>query len=586
MSENLKALPDGWTFSRLDSIAEIIRGVSYKKSDSIDIEQQNYIGVLRATNINNGNLDFDNLVFVPQETVKTSQILKIGDIVIAASSGSKDIVGKAGQYFSPKISSFGAFCSGIRPEKYINYKYFGWFFQSHEYRQLVSELSSGSNINNLKTSDLSALLIPVAPPAEQTRIVEKLEELLTDLDNGVAELKAAQIKLTQYRQSLLKSAVEGSLTEQWREQNPVTETGEQLLQRILTERRQRWEQQKLAEFKEKNKKPPKDWQKKYPEPVQPDTGDLPELPEGWVWASVSQISQIQGGIQKQPKRTPINNKHPFLRVANVYRNELRLEEIHEIELFEGELKRLKLEINDILIVEGNGSKSEIGRCALWDGSIENAVHQNHLIRARPLIASSGFLLHWLNSPSGMEIMSTLAATTSGLYTLSVSKISKTPIPLPPLEEQAYITDQINIGIEDISRKIIAIENSLKQSAAQRKNVLKDAFSGKLVAQDPTDEPASVLLEKIKAERAELVKQPKPKHPKKKATMNKVTTDNVRSWIVEQNSQFTFEQLCGKFNSDYESIKDVVFDLLQKASPVIEQEFDKENKYIVFRKVSK
>jgi len=160
---------------------------------------------------------------------------------------------------------------------------------------------------------LSEHLIPIAPLAEQTRIVEKLEELLSDLDAGVAELKAAQKKLVQYRQSLLKAAVEGALTAEWRkvrksvrpelvegrstfssssdhasiqrqdqDSGPADneESGAELLQRMLIERRARWEAKQLAKFKEQGKAPPKDWQSKYPEPVKPVTSDLPELPEG------------------------------------------------------------------------------------------------------------------------------------------------------------------------------------------------------------------------------------------------------------------------------------------------------------------
>ncbi len=101
----------------------------------------------------------------------------------------------------------------------------------------------------------------------------------------MAELKAAQTKLAQYRQSLLKAAVEGALTAEWRAKNQPTETGAQLLERILKERRARWEAKQLAKFEEQGKAPPKDWQAKYPEPVEPDTTDLPALPEGWVWAT-------------------------------------------------------------------------------------------------------------------------------------------------------------------------------------------------------------------------------------------------------------------------------------------------------------
>ena len=317
----------------------------------------------------------------------------------------------------------------------------------------------------------------------------------------MAELKAAQRKLGQYRQSLLKAAVEGALTAQWRAQHTPTETGAQLLERILKERRARWEAKQLAKFEEQGKAPPKDWRKKYPEPVRPDTEGLPDLPNNWAWGSLEQISEIQGGIQKQPSRTAVSNKYPFLRVANVARGLLKLDEVHEIELFEGELERLALAKGDVLIVEGNGSITEIGRCALWDGSIPNAVHQNHLIRARPIVLRSHFVEAWLNSLRGIELMTKLAATTSGLYTLSVGKLSKIPIPIPPIQEQQAIIDFLAAGLDEQARQQEAVRQSLKQSAAQRKNILKAAFSGQLVPQDPDDEPAAVLLERIRAERA-------------------------------------------------------------------------------------
>lgn len=134
---------------------------------------------------------------------------------------------------------------------------------------------------NISQGIVKAWPISLPPRAEQTRIVAKLEELLSDLDAGVAELKTAQKKLGQYRQSLLKAAVEGALTAEWRTQNAPAETGAQLLERILTERRARWEAKQLAKFAEQGKAPLKDWKRRYPEPVQPVTADLPELPDGW-----------------------------------------------------------------------------------------------------------------------------------------------------------------------------------------------------------------------------------------------------------------------------------------------------------------
>ena len=170
--------------------------------------------------------------------------------------------------------------------QFCELKYLFHFLTSRRFDDVIS----GSAQPQITRASLRTVNFPLAPRAEQTRIVTKLEELLTDLDTGVAELKTAQKKLAQYRQSLLKAAVEGALTAQWRENNPATESGAQLLERILQERRARWETKQLAKFAEQGKTPPKEWQKKYPEPVQPDTTDLPPLPEGWVWASVDQLN--------------------------------------------------------------------------------------------------------------------------------------------------------------------------------------------------------------------------------------------------------------------------------------------------------
>ena len=197
-------------------------------------------------------------------------------------------------------------------------------------------------------------------------------------------------------------------------------------------------------------------------------------------------------------------------MANVARGLLKLDEVHEIELFDGELERLALKSGDILIVEGNGSLTEIGRCALWDGSISNTVHQNHLIRARPIIMLGKFVEAWLNSMRGIEKLTRLAATTSGLYTLSVGKISKIPVPVPPLFEQAASAEMLAVALDEQARQVESIQQSLKQSVAQRKNILRAAFSGELVPQDPNDEPASALLERIRAERAAGAKAAKPR----------------------------------------------------------------------------
>lgn len=168
------------------------------------------------------------------------------------------------------------------------------------------------------------------------------------------------------------------------------------------------------------------------------------LPQGWTRGLLSTWFDVKGGIQKSGKRAPARNAWPYLRVANVQRGELHLAEIAKFELFDDELDRYRLFPGDILVVEGNGSESEIGRCARWNGDIDNCVHQNHLIRCRPLVAGiEHFIMLFLNSPDGMATMRSLAVTTSGLFNLSVGKIKAIEVVLPPLAEQQRIVAKVD-----------------------------------------------------------------------------------------------------------------------------------------------
>ncbi|MGB9146046.1 MAG: hypothetical protein WCC14_09510, partial [Acidobacteriaceae bacterium] len=281
------------------------------------------------------------------------------------------------------------------------------------------------------------------------------------------------------------------------------EAADQLLQRILGERRARWEADTLAKMIASGKRPKDDsWKQKYKEPAAPDTASLPRLPEGWCWATFEQVTQIQGGIQKQPSRRPQRSVFPFLRVANVLRARVDLSDIHQIELFDGELERLRLEPGDLLIVEGNGSPTEIGRMAIWEGQIPDCVHQNHIIRARPLLgADSNFLACFWNSSFGAAQVSAVASSTTGLHTLSVGKISGLCVPLPPSSEQRRIVTAMMRLIESLERVGLATEDQMKKANAVRRAMLSTAFSGKLIPQNSADEPASALLERIRAERS-------------------------------------------------------------------------------------
>ena len=355
------------------------------------------------------------------------------------------------------------------------------------------DLGRGTTISGVTKRQLRELPVLLPPLADQHRIVAEIEKHFTRLDAAVAALKRAQANLKRYRAGVLKAACEGNLVpteaELARAEGRDYEPAGRLLERILTERRARWQS---GEKRRRN----------YKEPAPPDTSSLPDLPEGWVWATVEQVSEVQGGIQKQPKRAPRDNAFPYLRVANVLRGNLDLQEVHRIELFPRELEKLRLVPGDLLIVEGNGSPSQIGRMAIWKGEVAVCVHQNHIIRARPYSGCiSRFVESYWNSPDGASRVLGVASSTSGLYTLSARKVSDLPIPLPPVAEQRRIVAEVERRLSVIQQAETAVEGSLTRAGRLRQSILKQAFSGRLVPQDPNDEPASLLLERIRAQRA-------------------------------------------------------------------------------------
>lgn len=217
---------------------------------------------------------------------------------------------------------------------------------------------------------------------------------------------------------------------------------------------------------------------------------------------IREIAEVRGGIQKQPKRRPKENKAPFLRVANVGHGRLALDEVHEVELFEGELDRYRLRPGDLLVVEGNGSPDQIGRSAVWRGEIPDCVHQNHLIRVRPGPSlDPEFLgLYW-NASSTRQQLTSVASSTSGLYTLSTSKVKQVKVPVASLPEQRSTVARLATQLEQFFRLRAEIGTALKRNGGLSRSILAAAFSGRLVPQDADDEPASVLLDIIRTERA-------------------------------------------------------------------------------------
>lgn len=193
-------------------------------------------------------------------------------------------------------------------------------------------------------------------------------------------------------------------------------------------------------------------------------GDPATNPKGWPIGKIGEDCDVQGGLQVTSKRSGLPLERPYLRVANVLRGTLYLSEIKRIRLTESEHRRTQLAADDILIVEGHGNPNEVGRAAIWDGSIENCTHQNHLIRARPdrqkLLPE--YLVNFLNSESGRRILIGSGKTTSGLNTISTGNVKAVSLPVPPISLQTAFAKH--------ARRLDATARALDAAAAKAESM--------------------------------------------------------------------------------------------------------------------
>ena len=294
---------------------------------------------------------------------------------------------------------------GVSPGEQLNPRYLYFFCRHFNFKQL----DKSTTIPSLAKRDLLSIEMPVPPLAEQKRIVEKIEELFSELDNGVETLKKIKQQLAVYRQAVYASV-----------------------------------------YTENDMRP------------------------------ITDFFEISSGLTKNSKRNELPIKRPYLRVANVYYNKLDLSEIKSIGVNENEITKTTLKQDDLLFVEGNGSKEQIGRVAIWDGSIEGCLHQNHIIKGRPLGQMlPQYALFYLISVYGRKQILEVAASTSGLYTLSANKVRNLSIPFLDSEKQKQCVSLIKERLSVCDSIEKTVDAALQQAEAMRQSILKKAFEGEL-----------------------------------------------------------------------------------------------------------
>ena len=399
----------------------------------------------------------------------------------------------------------------------LNPKYLAYYLHQHIVRDFLAGRVSGvgGSLMRVKAKTVADFPFPVAPTAEQARIVAEIEKQFTRLDTAACALKRVQANLKRYWASVLKSACEGSLVpteaDLARKEGRSYESGEQLLARILKERRAKWEADQSTRTFSAGAAPKDDtWKRKYKVFLPPDIGNLPQLPEGWTWASVSQVGEVQLGRQRAPQHHSGPYMRPYLRVANVLENQIDVSDVLQMNFTPKEFETFSLRFGDILLNEGQ-SLELVGRAAMYRDEIPGACFQKTLLRFRPATGVNGkFALFVFLAYLHLKVFQKISRWTTSMAHLTAERFLLMHFPLPPLTEQ----NRIVIEVERLTSVSASVQRSLADHSSRvarlSQSILKRAFKGELVSQDPSDEAASVLLERIRIERS--VSKPVKKMP--------------------------------------------------------------------------
>lgn len=498
-------LPQGWSNAAVGEVAILLRGITYSKDQSSNSPDVGMKPILRGNNID-GELNFDALVYVPESLIASEQIVNAGDIIFAMSSGSKHLVGKSAKARTAFSGSFGAFCGLLRATKSINRDFLHYVFQGSNFRRAISEVSKGSNINNLKREHILEFEFSCPPIAEQNRIVSKIEELFSELDKGIESLKTVQAQLKVYRQALLKHAFEGKLTTQWRADNPdKLETADALRKRIQHARAERYTQQ-LAEWEAGGREGSK--------PIAPkvlssltaeDLAELPQLPYGWVWVRLEAlVTGVDQGWSPKCEGHPASEAEwGVIKTTAIQHGRFHSYENKALPHGMAPKKQHELCVGDILVTRA-GPRVRVGVCCLVRvvrGKLMNC-DKAYRIRALDSLCRSDYVEAVLNSPRILdEIESIKSGINDSGVNLNQGAFLGLAIPFCDSEEQNILIQELEAKLSEVDQLEQTIATSLQQSEALRQSILKKAFSGQLVPQDPNDKPASELLTRIKAERA-------------------------------------------------------------------------------------
>ncbi|MGB3208421.1 MAG: restriction endonuclease subunit S [Crinalium sp.] len=509
MGKDLYELPKGWVWVTLDSI-------SLKITDGEHIRPKvtnDGIFFLSAKDVRDNGVVFDNTLFISEDDAKKFRQRcdpEAGDILVVSRGAT---VGRSCIVNTQKIFCLLGSVILIKIFEQISNKFISYLLKSPTIQQELISISGATAQQAIYLRDIKKVAIPLPSRAEQHRIVTEIEELFTKLDAGVELLKKVKAKLKRYRQTVLKAAVEGNLTKEWREANQGDlEPASVLRDRILKQRREKWEAEQLAKMQAQGKNPKDDsWKLKYKEPVAPDTSDLPKLPDGWCWATIEELLiKIQYGSSS--KTNDDSRGVAVLRMGNILAGKIVIDDLKYLPHNHNEFPELLLEQGDLLFNRTN-SFELVGKTAVYQGIPNPSSCASYLIRFRlNQNVQPYFISNYINSVFGRQWIKSVVSQQVGQANVNGTKLQALQVPLPPQKEQLIIKEEVERLSSVIDQLEKTIDANLKRAEKLRQTILKQAFEGKLVPQNPSDEPAEKLLERIKAEKAqrEADKKTKPK----------------------------------------------------------------------------
>ncbi|NMC60944.1 MAG: restriction endonuclease subunit S [Candidatus Methanofastidiosa archaeon] len=466
LNTDLPKLPKGWMWTRVGDVISNLPLTNRKLKKSYYLDKGKYPVIDQGkefiggyTNKEDYKISSDIPLIVFGDHTKVFKYINFD--FVAGADGIKVI--RSNELFYPKLFYFFAQAIPLPEKGYA--RHFQWLEKS---------------------------FIPLPPLPEQHRIVNKIEELFTKMDAGVDALKKVKIQLKRYRQAVLKNAFEGKLTQQWREAHK----GELEPASVL-----------LEKIKDQRKKESKGKFKELP-PI--DTSELPELPEGWVWTRLGEISiKIHYGYTARAIENNVGPK--LLRITDIQNNSVNWNLVPYCKIENFEREKYLLNEGDLVFARTGAT---VGKSFLIKGDVPEAVFASYLIRT--IINNSiskKYVFQFFQSNFYWDQIQKVKVGI-GQPNVNAQILSQLLIPLPPLPEQNQIVADIEscLSVADQLEKIV--EQNLKQAEKLHQSILKQAFEGKLVPQDPTDEPAEKLLERIKVEK-EIMGLAKQKSGKRK-----------------------------------------------------------------------